>query len=66
MKTFLGWLTEAKKKKQKSEPQAPTTVSSPIRGANQDQSGFGTKSSVADYTISDETRLIPSTSKTYK
>ena len=32
----------------------PTIVSAPIRGANQDQSGFGTKNSTADYTISDE------------
>ena len=32
----------------------PTIVSAPIRGANQDQSGFGTKGSTADYTISDE------------
>ena len=31
----------------------PTVVSAPIRGANQDQSGFGVKKSVADYTISD-------------
>jgi hypothetical protein len=31
----------------------PTIVSAPIRGANQDQSGVGTKSSTADYTISD-------------
>jgi len=31
----------------------PTIVSAPIRGANQDQSGFGVKSNTADYTISD-------------
>jgi hypothetical protein len=34
----------------------PTIVSSPIRGANQDQSGHGTKSNVADYTISDSAK----------
>jgi len=35
----------------------PTMVSSPIRGANQDQSGFGTKGSTADYTISDSKKM---------
>lgn len=35
----------------------PTIVSSPIRGANQDQSGFGTKGSTADYTISDSKKM---------
>lgn len=35
----------------------PTMVSSPIRGANQDQSGFGTKGSTADYTISDSKKV---------
>lgn len=35
----------------------PTMVSSPIRGANQDQSGFGVKKSVADYTISDSKKV---------
>jgi len=37
---------------------APTTATSaPTRGANQDQSGFNTKNSTADYTISDEKKL---------
>ena len=49
-KSFPAEVDEAVKK---SVPMATTAVSSPIRGANQDQSGFGTKSSVADYTISD-------------
>ena len=35
----------------------PTIVSAPIRGANQDQSGFGTKNSTADYTISDSKKM---------
>jgi hypothetical protein len=35
----------------------PTIVSAPIRGANQDQSGVGTKSSTADYTISDSKKM---------
>jgi hypothetical protein len=35
----------------------PTIVSSPIRGANQPQSGFGVKNNVADYTISDEKKV---------
>jgi hypothetical protein len=35
----------------------PTIISSPIRGANQDQSGHGTKSNVADYTISDSAKF---------
>jgi hypothetical protein len=35
----------------------PTIVSSPIRGANQDQSGFGVKKNTADYTISDEKKV---------
>lgn len=49
-------IEEAKKRKSISEPKHQTTnVSSPIRGANQDQSGYGVTRSVADYTISDET-----------
>lgn len=37
---------------------APTTATSaPIRGANQDQSGFNTKNSTADYTISDSKKM---------
>ena len=35
----------------------PTVVSAPIRGANQDQSGFGVKSNTADYTISDSKKV---------
>jgi len=35
----------------------PTIVSAPIRGANQDQNGIGTKSSSADYTISDSKKI---------
>ena len=35
----------------------PTIVSAPIRGANQDQSGFGVKSNTADYTISDSKKV---------
>jgi len=35
----------------------PTIVSAPIRGANQDQSGFNTKNSTADYTISDSKKM---------
>lgn len=55
MLSFRTWLVEARKKKvRRSEPQVPTSVSSPLRGANQDQSGFGVGHSTADYTISDE------------
>lgn len=54
MLAFREWLVETRKKKdKKSEPQTPTSVSSPLRGANQDQSGFGVKHDTADYTISD-------------
>ena len=45
---------EEGKKKGKSEPAPPTATSSPLRGANQDQSGFNSRNDVADYTISDE------------
>ena len=41
----------------KSVPSTTTAVSSPIRGANQDQSGIGTKSSSTDYTISDSKKM---------
>lgn len=55
MLNFRGWIAESRKKKaRRSEPQAPTPTSSPLRGANQDQSGFGVTRGVADYTISDE------------
>lgn len=52
-KSFPAEIDEAVKK---SVPSATTSVSSPIRGANQDQSGHGTKSNVADYTISDSAK----------
>jgi len=55
---FRSWLIEAKRKKNKSEPQTPIVVSSPIRGPNQDQSGFGVTRAVADYTISDEKKHL--------
>jgi hypothetical protein len=44
------------KKKGTRDSSSPTAVSSPIRGANQDQSGYGVSHSTADYTISDETQ----------
>jgi hypothetical protein len=53
-KSFPAEIDEAVKK---SVPSAPTAVSSPIRGPNQDQSGVGTKGSTTDYTISDEKKL---------
>lgn len=55
MANFKRWLEEAKKKGTK-ESLPPTATSSPLRGANQDQSGFNGKNDVADYTISDETK----------
>lgn len=55
MLKFRGWIAESRKKKdRKSENTPPTPTSSPLRGANQDQSGFGVKHDTADYTISDE------------
>ena len=55
---FCDWLKEEKKKKKgKSEPTPPTATSSPLRGANQDQSGFNSRNDVTDYTISDEKTL---------
>lgn len=56
MFTFRDWLAEAKKIKKLKSNTPPTSVSSPIRGANQDQSGFGVKHNTADYTISDENK----------
>jgi|SanBayMetagenome_1026888.scaffolds.fasta_scaffold191346_2 hypothetical protein len=55
MLKFSDWLTEARKKKTVvKEPKYQTTVvSAPIRGPNQDQSGFNTTSSTANYTVSD-------------
>jgi hypothetical protein len=41
-------------KRSQAEPKYQTTVvSSPLRGQNQDQTGYGVKNDVADYTISD-------------
>lgn len=55
MLNFSMWLAESRKKKaRKLGNTPPTPTSSPIRGANQDQSGFGVKHDTADYTISDE------------
>jgi predicted amidophosphoribosyltransferase len=55
MLKFHQWLAEApKKKKVTKEPKHTTTVvSAPLHGPNQDQSGFNTMSSTADYRISD-------------
>jgi hypothetical protein len=52
MKYFSQWIVEAKKKSKQSMPTTPT--SAPLRGQNQDQSGYNGKNNVADYTISDE------------
>lgn len=52
MKNFSNWLEEAKKKSKQPMPTTPT--SAPLRGQNQDQSGYNGKNNVADYTISDE------------
>ena len=41
------------KKPQPLQRYQTTVVSSPLRGQNQDQSGYGVKNNVADYTISD-------------
>jgi hypothetical protein len=46
---FSSWLEEKKTK----ESLPDTATSSPVRGQNQDQSGFNGKNDVADYTISD-------------
>jgi hypothetical protein len=53
MLSFTHWTEEAKKKKSK-QPMPTTPTSAPLRGQNQDQSGYNGKNSVADYTISDE------------
>ena len=53
MKNFTQWIAEAKKKSKK-ESIPPTITSAPLRGQNQDQTGFNTHNNVADYTISDE------------
>ena len=57
MLTFRSWITESKKKKE-LENTPPTPISSPVRGATQDQSGFGVSHNTADYTISDEKKRI--------
>ena len=49
---FKAWLEEKKKTK---ESLPPTVTSSPLRGQNQDQSGYNGKNDVGDYTISDST-----------
>jgi hypothetical protein len=51
----IAELFDEGKKKDKSVPSQTTIGSAPIRGANQDQSGFNTSGNVTDYTISDET-----------
>jgi hypothetical protein len=51
MKNFSDWVNEAKKGT--NDSLSPTATSSPIRGANQDQSGANVKNDLADYTISD-------------
>jgi hypothetical protein len=54
IKKYREWLCESKKsKKGKAIPSAPTIISAPLRGQNQDQSGFGISHNTADYTISD-------------
>ena len=53
MKSFTQWIEESRKKKTR-ESSPPTATSSPLRGQNQDQSGYNGKNNVADYTISDE------------
>ena len=52
MLSFKQWILEAKKKRKK-QPSPSTVVSAPLRGPNQDQSGFSPTNNVADYTISD-------------
>lgn len=39
------------------DEQKPTMTSAPVRGANQDQSGFGVKKDTANYTISDSKKM---------
>jgi hypothetical protein len=57
MINFCQWIHESKEKsknnKRKREPEPPTVVSAPIRGPNQDQSGFSPNKNTSDYTISD-------------
>ena len=51
----IAELFDEAKKKDKTVPSQTTIGSAPIRGANQDQSGFNTSGNATDYTISDET-----------
>jgi hypothetical protein len=53
MRRFVSFV-EAKKEKKKSGVPTPTTsVSGPLRGANQDYSGVSPSHDHADYTVSD-------------
>jgi hypothetical protein len=52
MGKFTQWIEEKKKSSKLPIPTTPT--SAPLRGQNQDQSGYNGKNNVADYTISDE------------
>ena len=54
--SFNSEVVDEATKKSTKVPSATTTISAPIKGANQDQSGVGVSRDVADYTISDETR----------
>jgi hypothetical protein len=49
---FKSWVKEAK-----TVPTPPTVVSAPLRGQNQDQSGYNGKNDVTDYTISDDKKM---------
>lgn len=53
MLKFSQWLEEKKKKSSKESTHQTTATSSPLRGQNQDQSGYSPTKNVADYTISD-------------
>jgi len=57
--SFNSEIVDEATKKSTKVPSATTTISAPIKGANQDQSGFGVSRDVANYTISDETRDSP-------
>ena len=55
MITFSQFVVE--KKKETKDSIATTPTSSPLRGQNQDQSGFSPSQSTADYTISDSKKV---------
>jgi hypothetical protein len=55
MITFSQFVVE--KKKETKDSIATTPTSSPLRGQNQDQSGFSPSHSTADYTISDSKKV---------